>query len=39
MKKHNYFAPAIEEVLMVVEQGIAASPIDNGGDFENDGEF
>lgn len=40
MKKHNYFAPAIEEVLMVVEQGIAASPnTDNGGDFEDDGNF
>lgn len=33
MKKHNYFAPAIEEVLMVVEQGIAASP-NTGGEFE-----
>lgn len=39
MKKHNYFAPAIEEVLMVVEQGIAASTVDNGGDFEDDGIF
>ena len=38
MKKHNYFAPAIEEVLMVVEQGIAASIDDNGGGFEEDRE-
>ena len=30
MKKHNYFAPAIEEVLMVVEQGIAASDNTSG---------
>ena len=32
MKKHNYFAPAIEEVLMVVEQGIAAT----AGGFDSD---
>ncbi len=28
MKKQNYFAPAIEELLVVVENGIAQS---NGG--------
>lgn len=36
MKKHNYFAPAIEEVLMVVEQGIAAT---NGPVFEEEEDF
>lgn len=36
MKKHNYFAPAIEEVLMVVEQGIAAT---NAPGYEEEEEF
>lgn len=40
MKKHNYFAPAIEEVLMVVEQGIAATDDPNtGGEFGGDDPF
>lgn len=36
MKKTNYFAPAIEEILMEVEKGIAQSTTEGGSGW-NDG--
>ena len=35
MKKEFYFAPAIEEILMEVENGIAQSTTERGSGWDN----